>query len=215
MSQDSTNFVSYIETRIQSNNTLYSRFHIGNFSTGQALTIAKRIERSFKSEFKTFIPQKKFQATRTVSNVENRKCFYCKKPGHLIKDCKLRMRKNKQTSHCSSDNSSSSTTSESPSVFQVNGPLVANAKIQDMNCDVLVDTGAELSLMDYSFAKRLRCDIVPDVSIPLRTANDGAISIVGKTRIRMQFETFGLEVTFRVVDYLARPLVIGLDTLTV
>lgn len=58
MSQDSTNFVSYIETRIQSNNTLYSRFHIGNFSTGQALTIANTLRRILLSQIPSFIISK-------------------------------------------------------------------------------------------------------------------------------------------------------------
>ena len=58
MSQDRTTFVSYIETRIQSNNTLYSRFHIGNFSTGQALTIANTLRRILLSQIPSFIISK-------------------------------------------------------------------------------------------------------------------------------------------------------------
>lgn len=58
MSQDITNFVSYIETRIQSNNTLYSRFHIGNFSTGQALTIANTLRRILLSQIPSFVISK-------------------------------------------------------------------------------------------------------------------------------------------------------------
>jgi len=58
MIKDSTNFVSYIETRIQSNNTLYSRFHIGNFSSGQALTIANTLRRILLSQIPSFIISK-------------------------------------------------------------------------------------------------------------------------------------------------------------
>lgn len=58
MSQHNTNFVSYIETRIQSNNTLYSRFHIGNFPTGQALTIANTLRRILLSQIPSFVISK-------------------------------------------------------------------------------------------------------------------------------------------------------------
>lgn len=58
MSHHNTNFVSYIETRIQSNNTLYSRFHIGNFPTGQALTIANTLRRILLSQIPSFVISK-------------------------------------------------------------------------------------------------------------------------------------------------------------
>lgn len=48
-------FVSYIESRIQTNNELYARFHLGNFASGQALTIANALRRTLLSEIPAFI----------------------------------------------------------------------------------------------------------------------------------------------------------------
>lgn len=43
-------FVSYIESRIQKNNELYARFHLGSFAAGQSLTIANALRRTLLSE---------------------------------------------------------------------------------------------------------------------------------------------------------------------
>ena len=43
-------FVSSIESRVQSNNELYGRFHIGSFSRGQSLTVANTLRRTLLSE---------------------------------------------------------------------------------------------------------------------------------------------------------------------
>lgn len=43
-------FISYIESRVQSNNELYGRFHIGSFSKGQGLTLANTLRRTLLSE---------------------------------------------------------------------------------------------------------------------------------------------------------------------
>jgi len=48
-------FVSSIESRVQSNNELYGRFHIGCFGIGQALTIANALRRTLLSDIPAFI----------------------------------------------------------------------------------------------------------------------------------------------------------------
>ena len=48
-------FVSSIESRVQANNELYGRFHIGSFGIGQALTIANALRRSLLSNIPAFI----------------------------------------------------------------------------------------------------------------------------------------------------------------
>jgi DNA-directed RNA polymerase subunit alpha len=48
-------FVSSIESRVQANNELYGRFHIGSFGIGQALTIANALRRSLLSTIPAFI----------------------------------------------------------------------------------------------------------------------------------------------------------------
>lgn len=48
-------FVSSIESRIQSNNELYGRFHLGCFGIGQALTIANALRRTLLSDIPAFI----------------------------------------------------------------------------------------------------------------------------------------------------------------
>ena len=49
------NFVSFIESRVQTNNELYGRFHLGTFITGQALTVANALRRSLLSDIPSFI----------------------------------------------------------------------------------------------------------------------------------------------------------------
>ena len=55
MIQDRKKFVSYVESRIEDNNTLYARFHLGTFVGGQALTIANALRRTLLSEIPGFI----------------------------------------------------------------------------------------------------------------------------------------------------------------
>ena len=55
MIQERKKFVSYIESRIEDNNTLYARFHLGSFVGGQALTIANALRRTLLSEIPSFI----------------------------------------------------------------------------------------------------------------------------------------------------------------
>ena len=55
MIQERKKFVSYIESRIEDNNTLYARFHLGTFVGGQALTIANALRRTLLSEIPAFI----------------------------------------------------------------------------------------------------------------------------------------------------------------
>jgi len=55
MIQERQKFVSYIESRIEENNNLYARFHLGNFVGGQALTIANALRRTLLAEIPAFI----------------------------------------------------------------------------------------------------------------------------------------------------------------
>jgi len=55
MIQERKKFVSYIESRIEDNNSLYARFHLGSFVRGQALTIANALRRTLLSEIPGFI----------------------------------------------------------------------------------------------------------------------------------------------------------------
>ena len=48
-------FVSSIESRVQSNNELYGRFHLGCFGIVQALTIANALRRTLLSDIPAFI----------------------------------------------------------------------------------------------------------------------------------------------------------------
>lgn len=47
-------FVSSIESRVQANNELYGRFHLGCFGIGQALTIANALRRTLLSDIPSF-----------------------------------------------------------------------------------------------------------------------------------------------------------------
>jgi len=55
MIQESKKFVSFIESRIQDNKNLYSRFHLGPFVAGQGLTVGNALRRSLLSEIPAFI----------------------------------------------------------------------------------------------------------------------------------------------------------------
>jgi DNA-directed RNA polymerase subunit alpha len=55
MIQTNKTFVSYIESRIEPNNELYARFHLGSFAAGQSLTIANALRRTLLSEIPAFI----------------------------------------------------------------------------------------------------------------------------------------------------------------
>ena len=55
MMQERKKFVSYIESRIEDNNSLYARFHLGSFVGGQALTIANALRRTLLAEIPAFV----------------------------------------------------------------------------------------------------------------------------------------------------------------
>ena len=55
MIQERKKFVSYIESRIEDNNNLYARFHLGTFVGGQALTVANALRRTLLAEMPAFI----------------------------------------------------------------------------------------------------------------------------------------------------------------
>jgi len=55
MIQERKKFVSYIESRIEQNNNLYARFHLGSFVGGQALTIANALRRTLLAEIPAFV----------------------------------------------------------------------------------------------------------------------------------------------------------------
>lgn len=55
MIQERKKFVSYIESRIEENNNLYARFHLGSFVGGQALTIANALRRTLLAEIPAFV----------------------------------------------------------------------------------------------------------------------------------------------------------------
>jgi DNA-directed RNA polymerase subunit alpha len=55
MLQEKKKFVSYIESRIEQNNQLYGRFHLGSFFAGQALTVANALRRTLLAEIPAFI----------------------------------------------------------------------------------------------------------------------------------------------------------------
>ena len=55
MIQERKKFVSYIESRIEENNNLYARFHLGSFVGGQALTVANALRRTLLAEVPAFI----------------------------------------------------------------------------------------------------------------------------------------------------------------
>jgi DNA-directed RNA polymerase subunit alpha len=55
MIQEPKKFVSYIESRIEDNNNLYARFHLGSFIGGQALTIANALRRTLLAEIPAFV----------------------------------------------------------------------------------------------------------------------------------------------------------------
>jgi DNA-directed RNA polymerase subunit alpha len=55
MNQQTNNFISCLDSRIQQNNEFYARFHLGNFITGQALTVANSLRRTLLSEVPAFV----------------------------------------------------------------------------------------------------------------------------------------------------------------
>jgi DNA-directed RNA polymerase subunit alpha len=54
MVQQEKNFVSFIESRVQTNNELYAHFHLGTFLTGQALTVGNALRRSLLLDIPSF-----------------------------------------------------------------------------------------------------------------------------------------------------------------
>ncbi len=55
MIHEKEKFVSYIESRIEENNQLYGRFHLGSFFAGQALTVANALRRTLLAEIPAFM----------------------------------------------------------------------------------------------------------------------------------------------------------------
>jgi DNA-directed RNA polymerase subunit alpha len=53
--QHSKNFVSFVESRVENDNYLYARFHLGTFVTGQALTVANALRRSLLADIPSWV----------------------------------------------------------------------------------------------------------------------------------------------------------------
>lgn len=83
----------------------------------------------------------------------------------------------------------------------------------DISC--LVDTGAEVSLMDHTTYSSLplRRKLDP-VDYPLMAANNTAISVIGQTKIPIQIGKTTFHRTFVIVKGIGRKCLLGADTIT-
>ena len=168
-------------------------------------------------------------------------CYYCKKPGHFIAECRKRLRNNNAAHSSQKKNqwyqpkqaymakeASHHDVSESPNLLSESEEICFNIQeskkksqlmylkvsIQKKPLLAVIDSGSTVSLMSLNVAKKLHVKINPLLAISLQTA----AGLKEKTRgcirkLPIQFEGQGATIDCHVVGGVPYDLILGNDFL--
>ncbi|EGD83143.1 hypothetical protein PTSG_12079 [Salpingoeca rosetta] len=159
-------------------------------------------------------------------------CFYCRTPGHRIRDCRKRMLADKrrqqphrpqpgrtaavvQATHDSFESEAASVAVASTSARDVLPPFVVEGTFNGANTMMLVDTGALVSLVSADVADSAGVGPLRPSGIVLRGANQQRIHVKGcMSQVPLCIDGVQLQHDFIVAERLAHPVILGVELLS-
>lgn len=184
------------------------------------------------------------RATRAPSSDRRQRnnpivCFYCRNPGHRIRDCRKRMEADKRRQKTEPGSTAAAvdvfereaatvTADTFPSVTThavvgslgdvVTGnrpaPFVVEGLLNGTETTMLVDTGALVSLVSADFAAQAKIGPLAPSSVILRGADKQRINAKGRaTGVCLSIGTSTTHHDFIVAEHLAHPVILGVELL--
>ena len=136
-----------------------------------------------------------------------RMCYKCRKPGHIAAKC------------YSKKLPSTGITRESPVLINEtinphrHSQTFVNIKIKDKTFKVVVDSGAEVTLMNNRMANELKLKIIPDNTIRFIAANNKPLESIGWTLVELNFGQIKIIQKVTVINGLSTNMLLGTDCL--
>ncbi|KAF9758282.1 Retrovirus-related Pol polyprotein from transposon, partial [Nosema granulosis] len=152
-----------------------------------------------------------------ICNVkEERICNYCKKKGHIIKDCKkLKWKNNQHTRHVDiqDDQEGDCMTAENKiseyysNHVNINDKSELKLKVKIGNNEILalLDTGSTVNLINSRYISRM----VKVKGVNLKSANDTSMKVLGKTVLDFKYRDLTFQDEFVVTDDIRLPMILG------
>jgi hypothetical protein len=124
------------------------------------------------------------QISNSRSHLGEAKCHGCGKTGHFVRFCP----NTRPPQNVSNDRKSNlvfvnMTYSLDENIEQNNNLLFLKVKANEIDVISLVDTGSEVSIIDYRLSLRLACDIFPYDGPQLKAVNGSSVRALGRTFI--------------------------------
>ncbi|KAF9748557.1 hypothetical protein NGRA_3488, partial [Nosema granulosis] len=138
---------------------------------------------------------------------EERICNYCKKKGHIIKDCKKLKWKNTQQSRNVDFNENFEDVGKTDMNKSVSDKNELKLKIRIANNDILalLDTGSTVNLVNSKYASNI--EKVKDIN--LKSANGTTMKVLGKTTLEFRYRDLAFRDEFIITDDIRIPMILG------
>ena len=118
-----------------------------------------------------------FQRDCPTNKQANKECYYCGDPEHFQKDCPLKKRNNNlhQEQNHSIDEGNDTTVKPVLQIGRKTGgrSISVPVKINDVEAEAIVDTGADVSVLSRKFARHLQLELDNEHTTHLMNAEDG------------------------------------------
>ena len=118
-----------------------------------------------------------FQRDCPTNKQANKECYYCGDPEHFQKDCPLKKRNNNlhQEQNHSIEEGNDTTVKPVLQIGKKTGgrSISVPVKINDVETEAIVDTGADVSVLSRKFARHLQLELDNEHTTHLMNAEDG------------------------------------------
>ena len=150
-------------------------------------------------------------------------CFYCRMPGHRIRDCRKRMladkrRQQQQQQQPQQQRQQQQSRDHTAAVVTRDfdmSPFVVEGMLNNTTTQMLVDTGALVSLMSADVAASVEVAPLRPSGVVLRSADKQRIAVKGRVaNVPLRINGVELRHDFIVADRLAHPVILGVELLS-
>ena len=174
-------------------------------------------------------PRRPYQGNQSQRDDNPRvlRCFYCKKPGHVIRDCMKRkaaeQRRNapqrgyRRGVHAvEAEDTEAPHPDEEVCAAQASGAVSLRIpiKVNGAPMDALIDTGASVTLVSSDTYRAARDGPLMPSTTVLRTADQGVLKVLGVADFAFSIGSTQLRHSAIVVDRLAHAVLLGADILS-